>query len=79
MTEAKQLTLDDIIRIEPRIGVILRNINVNPRSPKRYAEYTNVKRQLMSLVGWSAENQKLCSSQAYDVVIDDVLVRLNLK
>jgi len=79
MTETKQLTLDDIIRIEPRIGEILQNINVNPRSPKRYAEYTNIKRQLMDLVGWSAKNQQLCSSHAYDVVIDDVLVRLNLK
>ena len=79
MTEPKLLTLEDIIRIEPRIDVILQNINVNPRSPKRYKEYTNVKQQLSNLVGWSAENQQLCSSQAYDVVIDDVLVRLNLQ
>ena len=78
MDNTRPLTLDDIIRIEPRIGEILRSINVNPRSPKRYAEYGNVKRQLMNLVGWSAKNQQLCSSHAYDVVIDDVLKRLNL-
>jgi len=79
MAKSNQLTIDEIIHIEPRIGEILRSIKVNPRSPKRYAEYTNFKRQLMELVGWSAKNQALCSSQAYDVVIDDLLHRLNLR
>jgi len=79
VTRANPLTIDDIISIEPRIGGVLENIDTNAQCLKRYVEYSNAKRQLMKLVGWGAENICLCSSQAYDVVIDAVLVKLNLK
>jgi len=72
------LTIDEIIRIDPRIGKILNGIKVNRRSPKRYRLYGTIKMQLSEFVGWSAENPELRTSQAYDVAMDVVIDKLNL-
>jgi len=79
VAEGKPLTLDDIIRIEPRIGEVLHGIQDPLHSLKRFVAYSNAKLQLSLLVGWCAENHRLCSSWAYDVVMDAALLRLNLK
>ena len=78
MENKPHLTIDEIIRIDPRIGTILDGIKVNRRSPKRYKLYGTLKIQLSKLVGWSAEKQELRNTQAYDIVMDVVIDKLNL-
>jgi len=78
MENKQQLTIDEIIRIDPRIGTILDGIKVNRRSPKRRSLYSPVKMQLSELVGYSAEHPGLRNAQAYDIVMDIVIEKLNL-
>ena len=72
------LSLDEIIRTDPRIGELLHNFKPNRRSPKRHMVYLDMKSKMSKLVVWSAETYELRTSQAYDAVMDVVIDRLNL-
>ena len=72
------LTLLQIISIEPRIGEILITLKPSRSYSKRLNQYSETKRKLGDLVGWGAELFELRTCQAYDVVLDIVIEKLNV-
>lgn len=76
--EVPPYTLEEIIKIEPRVGKILYSMKPVTRGPNRHRKYIDAKRQLVNLVGWSANVYELRTSHAYDVVMDYVINKLNL-
>jgi hypothetical protein len=59
-------TIEEIISIEPRIGSVLEGIT---RSGS-FADYSEGKNKLESLVGWDAENSLLRNEDDYSAVMD---------
>lgn len=73
------LTLHQIISIEPRIAEILITLKPSRKHwQKRLAQYSEVKGKLSKLVGWEAEQYDLRTCQAYDVIMDIVIEKLNV-
>lgn len=72
------LTIDEIIAIEPEIGFILNGIKAIRRGRKRHNLYAEAKIELCGYVGFGARNELLETSQVYDVVMDIVIAKLNL-
>jgi hypothetical protein len=59
-------TIEEIVSIEPRIGSVLEAI---ARSGS-FADYSEGKNKLASLVGWDAENSLLQNDDDYSAVMD---------
>ena len=76
--EVPHYSLNEIIDLEPRIGEILHKMKPAKRGLGRCRRYISLKKELSTLVGWSAEKYLLRTSQAYDVVLDYVIEKLNL-
>ena len=72
------LTIDEIIAIEPEIGIILRGIKPTRKGRRRRNLYVEAKIELCGYVGHDARNEMLETSQAYDAVMDIVNAKLNL-
>lgn len=76
--DSQPLTLSQIISIEPRIAGILNTLKPSRGHRKRYEQYSETKRKLSNLVGWGAEQFDLRTSQAYDVIMEIVIGKLNV-
>jgi hypothetical protein len=78
-TDSPPLTLQQIIRIEPRIAEMLNALKPSRKHfRKRLEQYYEVKRKLSKPVGWQAEQFALRTSQAYDVILDTVIEKLKM-
>ena len=73
------MTFDQMCEIEPRLAVLY-----NEWIPAIVAKgggfwpcWVEIKRRMSALVGWSAENGRLSSSQCYDVAYRTCFARFN--
>ena len=74
------ITLDDVTRLDPRIGRILGNVREARGARDWDIEYARTKRELSRRVGHfaaSGTREELCTTEAYDVVMREVARRLN--
>jgi hypothetical protein len=62
------LEIEDIIALEPDVGMILRRAR-RTKGRNRYRIYERYKLQLYSLVGWNAAVGELQTEAAYDTAI----------
>lgn len=75
-----KLTLREIVSQEPRIERILDNIRKTKSPLEWHQEYARAKRAVTCYVGWQAKAgspASLCSSEAYDLVIHEIVRRLD--
>lgn len=66
--------LKEILKIEPRLQGIIKEAEAqrNTSGYNRLQKYVELKNKISSLVGWLAENEKLKSSNSYDIVMETI-------
>lgn len=67
------MTLDEIIKTAPSIGVILYSIKPVGSEASRHSQYSVFKDVLSHYVGWDAWHPLLKSTKVYDIVIDELI------
>ena len=70
MLRSDTMTIERMIEIEPKIGVIFRNAETGAlcaeTEGQRWNEYLHHRRRLVSLVGWDATDDRLATEECYD-------------
>ena len=82
MNTAKQIEpiidYESLIKAEPAIDAIIRNAVADLKKLSKWDSYELAKRRLSYHVGWKARWEALANSEAWDIAIKELAMRLSV-